>query len=125
MRQTQGGGMTVDFTAVEGTQHWQFGTNGKIIVDILNQKPKDSGFQTWEDPDGNQFQSRIFTDEQGNLHVWIVPGKSVDQYTKERLLEMYLFGPASIIANRNQQVQKYSSELASLDLAPLNLRLSR
>ena len=40
-------------------------------------------------PDQTTYQVRIFTDDQGNLHEWIVPSKPVDQLTLKQRLGMY------------------------------------
>ena len=101
------------FTTSEGSQDWKMGPDTMIIVDILD-KPVGNGFQVWKDVYGVQMQSRIFTDAAGNLHVWIVPGKSVDQMTKEQLARIILFGPASVIGSEDQTSQGESSELETL-----------
>ena len=105
------GKVFISFTTSDGTQNWKISPDTKVEVYILD-KPIGNGFQDWKDAKGNNFQSRMFTDEQGNLHLWIVPGRPIDQYSREELMEMYLFAPASVISDPDQRVPRYSSRLS-------------
>jgi len=122
MRQIQAGETTVTFTTVEGRQ--TINLNKSVIVDVFDQ-PTGGGFQQWKiaDPSGTTFQSRLFADAQQNLHVWVVPGKQIDQLTHTQLLEMFLFGPASIIDSRDQRVQNISQEVINLSYSAVNPKI--
>jgi len=113
----------VSIATIEGKGTWIISKDDshKIVVDILDKAIGD-GFQTWTDSYGTTFQSRIFTKD-GDLHVWIVPGKPVDQLKKVQLMEMYLFGPASIFNNTDQTKQGSSTPLDTLSVAAINPQL--
>ena len=81
---------------------WKLGPNTKVVVDILA-TPVGEGFfkgaingvyDGIDGPGQTKYQIRVFTDAQGNLHEWIVPGKPVDKLTKQQMIQMYLFAPA-------------------------------
>ena len=74
-----------------------------MYVDVLD-KPVGNGFKDWKDPSGTYFQVRLFTDAQNNLHLWIVPSVSLDQLTKEQLMEMFVYASAQVVSNSDQRV---------------------
>ena len=116
-RQFMSGEFSLSFTTAERSQPWvwKLGPNTTVVVDIID-APIGPGFQTWKDAEGYTFQTRLFTDEQGNLHVWVVPeiaqGTSIDQYSREELMKMYLFGVASVVADSDQTTQHYTQKLS-------------
>ncbi len=100
------GGLSLSFTTAERPQPWvwKLGPNTTVDVDIID-APIGPGFQTWKCPMWKNptksyiFQTRLFTDDQGNLHVWLIPDPTIpiDQYSREDDMAMYLFGVASIM----------------------------
>ena len=108
---------TVEFTTSEGPQIWKFGMNTgtRVVVDVLEQ-PVGDAFRKWPIPDpwGTTFQSRIFADPQHDLHVWIVPETPIDQLKHVQLVEICLFGPASIIDGRDATRQGMTNTLLQL-----------
>jgi hypothetical protein len=121
-QQLGSGELSLSFTTTERSEpwSWKLGPNTTVDVDIVA-APVGSGFQTWKCPmwkDLNKsyiFQTRLFTDDQGNLHVWFVPDPTIpiDQYAREDDMTMYLFGVASIMNNSDQTQQYFSMKLAS------------
>jgi hypothetical protein len=95
---------------------WTLGPHTKVIVDVLD-KSIGNGFQKADDPwakgslQKGSLQVRLFTDEGGNLHLWIVPGSPLDQLTKKQLMEIMLYAPAQVIDHSDQRVPPFSPKL--------------
>jgi hypothetical protein len=113
-QQAASGEASVSFTTSEGKQIMKLGPNKIVEVDILD-KPIGNGFKEYKDPYGNAiWQVRLFTDENNNLHEWIVlpQGVSIDQLTKEQQVETYLlFGV--VLGDSDQSVPHYTMNLGS------------
>lgn len=107
-------GASIQFTTLEGQQTWKLGPNTKIVVDILD-APVGNGFRKWwgmyDDPP--KYMVRIFTDEQGNLHEWIVPSIAVDQLTKEQLAEIFILAPAQVLGGSDQRYLPFSEHVVN------------
>ena len=105
------GEIFIPFTTTEGSQNWKLGPDTTVEVDILDQ-PIGDGFQKYSDPYTMEtWQVRIFADQQGNLHEWIVLSKPVDQLTKEQRNEVNLLAPGLIIGSSDTQLHKFSDKL--------------
>lgn len=119
-QQLDSGDISLSFTTSEGSKKWKIGQGSTIVVDILD-RPIGIGFQSWKcpmwkNPNKNYiFQTRLFTDDQGNLYVWLIPDPTIpiDQYTREDDMAMYLFGVASIVNDSDQTQQFFSMKLAT------------
>jgi len=115
------GKISFSFTTSERQEpwSWKLGPNTSVIVDILdapigNGFVKEHGlgvFDGIDGPDQTRYQLRVFTDSEGNLHEWIVPGKPVDQLTKEQLLEMYLYAPTFLTQSSDFRTDLGSNRL--------------
>ena len=100
---TLGTEISIPFTTSEGPQIMTVGNNTitKIEVDIID-KPIGDGFHTWYNSTNTKIQSRMFSDKDGNVHVWHVIGKPINQCTPQELAELLLFGPVSILDNPDE-----------------------
>ncbi len=65
----------------------------------------------YDDPP--KYMVRIFADEQGNLHEWIVPSVPVDQLTREQLVEILILAPAQVIQGSDQRYLPFSEHVVN------------